>query len=47
MMIICCFVTVGRKTHEWWAVCGPMQRPLDSRKPGEWWAMMEEVFHTD
>jgi L-rhamnose mutarotase len=31
----------------WWALCGPCQRPLDSRAPGEWWAMMEPVFHHD
>jgi len=35
------------KTQEWWAVCSPLQAPLDTRKPGEWWAGMEEVFHTD
>ncbi len=35
------------KTQEWWAVCGPCQRPLESRKDGEWWAEMEEVFHTE
>jgi L-rhamnose mutarotase len=35
------------KTQEWWAVCMPCQRPLESRKEGEWWAMMEEVFHHD
>ncbi len=40
-------IAADPKTQEWWAVCGPLQRPLDSRKPGEWWAMMEEVFHTD
>ncbi|MBE3636753.1 L-rhamnose mutarotase [Mangrovicoccus algicola] len=34
-------------TRDWWAVCGPMQRPLDSRAEGEWWAPMEEVFHLD
>lgn len=34
-------------TREWWAVCGPMQRPLDSRVEGEWWAPTEEVFHLD
>lgn len=34
-------------TRRWWEVCGPLQRPLDSRKKGEWWAMMEEVFHVD
>ena len=35
------------KTQEWWAVCGPLQQPLDSRNKGEWWAGMEEVFHLD
>lgn len=34
-------------TRRWWELCGPMQRPLDSRADGEWWAMMEEVFHLD
>jgi L-rhamnose mutarotase len=34
-------------TRDWWALCGPMQRPLDSRSEGEWWAPMEEVFHLD
>lgn len=35
------------KNKEWWAVCMPRQQPLETRKPGEWWAMMEEVFHHD
>jgi len=35
------------KTQDWWAVCMPCQKPLDSRRPGEWWADMAEVFHTD
>jgi L-rhamnose mutarotase len=35
------------KTQEWWAVMGPMQDPLPTRKAGEWWAEMEEVFHLD
>jgi len=35
------------KNKEWWAVCMPQQQPLQTRKPGEWWAMMEEVFHHD
>lgn len=34
-------------TQKWWALCGPMQRPLDSRESGEWWAQMTEVFHLD
>jgi L-rhamnose mutarotase len=40
-------IAADPKTQEWWAVCGPLQAPLESRKEGEWWAMMEEVFHTD
>ncbi|MBX3528975.1 MAG: L-rhamnose mutarotase [Rhizobiaceae bacterium] len=35
------------KTQEWWAINEPLQVPLDSRKPGEWWASMDEVFHVD
>jgi L-rhamnose mutarotase len=35
------------KTREWWALMDPMQVPLETRKPGEWWAEMEEVFHLD
>jgi L-rhamnose mutarotase len=35
------------RTKEWWALCMPMQKPLDTRKDGEWWADMEEVFHQD
>ena len=35
------------RTQDWWALCMPMQAPLDSRKDGEWWAMADEVFHLD
>jgi L-rhamnose mutarotase len=35
------------KTQEWWAIMGPMQRPLETRGEGEWWAEMQEVFHTE
>jgi L-rhamnose mutarotase len=35
------------KTHEWWAICKPLQTPLDTRTEGEWWADMEEVYHLD
>jgi L-rhamnose mutarotase len=34
------------KTLEWWSLTGPMQLPLEGRKPGEW-TNMQEVFHTD
>ena len=32
------------KTREWWDVVGPMQEPVETRKPGEWWADMEQIF---
>lgn len=35
------------KVQEWWQLCAPMQVPLETRKPGEWWARMDEVFHLD
>lgn len=34
-------------TQQWWAVCMPCQRPLETRKDGEWWADMPEIFHLD
>ena len=34
-------------TQEWWEVCMPLQRPLESRKEGEWWKEIPEVFHLD
>ena len=34
-------------TKDWWKLCGPLQEPFATRKPGEWWAMMEPVFHHD
>jgi len=35
------------KTQDWWAICKPLQTPLDNRAEGEWWADMEEVYHLD
>jgi L-rhamnose mutarotase len=35
------------QTRDWWAMIGPMQEPLETRKDGEWWAEMDEVFHLD
>lgn len=32
-------------TREWWAICRPCQRRLDTCAPGECWAPMEPVFH--
>lgn len=34
-------------TKEWWKLTDPCQEALETRKPGEWWASMEEVFHCD
>ncbi|MFI3248516.1 MAG: L-rhamnose mutarotase [Rikenellaceae bacterium] len=34
-------------TQEWWALCMPCQKPVDTRAEGEWWADMEEYFHLD
>ena len=34
-------------TQEWWAVCTPLQRPVEDRAEGEWWKELPEVFHTD
>ena len=31
-------------TQDWWALCSPCQRQLDSVQKGEWWAPMQEVF---
>ncbi len=30
--------------QRWYALCGPCQRPLATRAPGEWWALMDHVF---
>ncbi len=35
------------RTKEWWAVCMPLQRPLETRAEGEWWAGTREIFHVD
>ena len=32
-------------TQQWWKLCEPCQKPLESCQNGEWWAEMEEVFH--
>jgi L-rhamnose mutarotase len=34
-------------TQEWWSLCAPCQRPLETRAPGEHWAPMDIVFHND
>ena len=40
-------IAADAATQEWWKITDPMQNALDTRKPGEWWASMEDVFHTD
>lgn len=32
-------------TQTWWEVCGPLQRPVEDRAPGEWWKTLPEIFH--
>jgi L-rhamnose mutarotase len=34
-------------TEQWNVLCMPLQKPLETRQPGEWWAGMEDVFHLD
>jgi L-rhamnose mutarotase len=34
-------------TKEWWAVCEPLQRPVEDRAEGEWWKEIPEIFHLD
>jgi L-rhamnose mutarotase len=34
-------------TKEWWAVCMPLQRPVEDRAEGEWWKELPEIFHHD
>lgn len=33
------------EVQKWWAIMETIQVPLETRKPGEWWANMEEVFY--
>ena len=33
------------RMKDWWVICEPMQVPLETRKPGEWWAKLENVFY--
>jgi L-rhamnose mutarotase len=40
-------IAADPETQRWWQVCGPCQRPLESRQPGEHWASMVSVFHVD
>lgn len=34
-------------TQEWWAVCKPLQRPVDEIAGNEWWHTIPEIFHHD
>ncbi|MEO7123277.1 MAG: L-rhamnose mutarotase [Lacisediminihabitans sp.] len=40
-------IAADEATKQWWAICEPLQRPLDGRAPGEWWKPIPEVFHLD
>ncbi|WP_226781453.1 L-rhamnose mutarotase [Oceaniglobus trochenteri] len=31
-------------TQDWWKICMPQQRKLDTAGEDDWWAPMEEVF---
>ncbi|NLX97248.1 MAG: L-rhamnose mutarotase [Rhodopirellula sp.] len=34
-------------TQQWWALCKPCLKPLESLGDGECWAAMEELFHEE
>lgn len=34
-------------TQDWWKLCRPCQKRVDSADEGEWWADMEEVFYLE
>ena len=34
-------------TQDWWKLCMPCQKPLETREETEWWAPATEVFHVD
>lgn len=35
------------ETQRWWDVVKPLMEPVETRKPGEFWADMEEIFHLE
>ena len=35
------------ETQRWWDTVKPLMEPIETRKPGEFWADMEEIFHID
>jgi len=34
-------------TQDWWAVCKPLQQPVDEIVGDEWWHELPEIFHHD
>ena len=36
-----------KETQRWWDVVKPLMEPLETKKPGEFWADMDEIFHLD
>jgi L-rhamnose mutarotase len=36
-----------KTTQDWWAVCKPLQRPVDEIVGDEWWYEIPEIFHHD
>lgn len=35
------------ETQRWWSVVKPLMEPLETTRPAEFWANMEEIFHLD
>lgn len=37
-------MAADKTTQDWWALCNPMQAPLDTRNTNDWWVEMEPIF---
>ena len=40
-------IALDEVTQKWWNLTDPCQESVDTARPGEWWAPVEEVFHLD
>lgn len=40
-------IAADPETQRWWAICTPLQRPLEGRADGDWWQELPETFHLD
>lgn len=38
-------MAADKSTQDWWAVCKPMQSPVDQVTGNEWWHSIPEIFH--